>query len=175
MELFIPGLATLLIMGLITFLIVPRLGAPILAVLSILILIYAVYNHIQLFSYEYKYSTWQDRLKEYASFIIVGVLILGILLYLGFLFATKGPEALPAANVEAPTNVAEVAEAANEAVINVTKTIANTVTNTVNAVKNAVGLNATQNNANKQGLLANLGNILKTPFANKRPNNRPAA
>jgi flagellar basal body-associated protein FliL len=130
MELFIPGLATLLIMGLIIFLIVPRLGAPILAVLSILILMYAVYNHIQLFSYEYKYSTWQDRLKEYASFIIVGVLILGILLYLGFLFATKGPEALPAANMQAPTNVAEVAEAANEAVVNVTKTVANTVTNT---------------------------------------------
>lgn len=172
MELFIPGLATLLIMGLIVFLIVPRLGAPILAVLSILILIYAVYNHIQLFSFEYKYSTWQDRLKEYASFIIIGALILGILLYLGFLFATKGPEALPAASMEAPTNMLE----ANEAVTNATKTIANTVANTitnaVNTVKNAVGLNTTSNNTNKQGVLANLGNILKTPFANRRPNNR---
>jgi hypothetical protein len=171
MELFIPGLATLLIMGLIVFLIVPRLGAPILAILSILILIYAVYNHIQLFSFEYKYSTWQDRLKEYASFIIVGALILGILLYLGFLFATKGSEALPVASVETPTNMAQ----ANEAVVNATKSIANTVTNVVNTVKNAVGMNATSNNTNKQGVLANLGNILKTPFANKRPNNRPAA
>ena len=171
MELFIPGLATLLIMGLIVFLIVPRLGAPILAVLSILILIYAVYNHIQLFSSEYKYSTWQDRLKEYASFIIVGVLILGILLYLGFLFTTKGAEALPAANVEAPTNMAE----ANEAVANAANKIVNTVANAVNTVKNAVGLNTNSNNSNKQGVLANLGNILKTPFLNKRPNNRPAA
>jgi len=174
MELFIPGLATLLIMGLIVFLIVPRLGAPILAVLSILILIYAVHNHIKLFSSEYKYSTWQDRLKEYSSFIIVGVLILGILLYLGFLFATKGSDALPATSVEAPTNVTELAEATNEAVVNATKTVVNSVTNAVNAVKNAVGLNTTSNNQNKQGVLANLGNILKTPFVNKR-NNRPFA
>lgn len=172
MELFLPGIATLLIIGLIVFLILPRLGAPVLAALSVVLLVYGVYNHIQLFSSEYRFSTWQDRLKEYASFIIIGALILGILLYLGFLYATQGASALPASNVPV-ANAAEIVNTANDAINAVTNTVANAasaITNTVSGVTNAIGITNTNkrnngNYQNRQGVLSNLGKILTTPIA----------
>jgi hypothetical protein len=174
MELFLPGIATLLIIGLIVFLVLPRLGAPVLAALSVILLVYGVYNHIQLFSSEYRLSTWQDRLKEYASFIIIGALILGILLYLGFLYATQGASALPASNVPV-ANATEIVNNANDAINAVTNTVANAaaaVTNTassaVTGVTNALGItNKRYNgaaNQNRQGVLSNLGRILTTPI-----------
>lgn len=163
MELFLPGIATLLIIGLIVFLVLPRLGAPVLAALSVVLLAYGIYNHIQLFSSEYRFSTWQDRLKDYGSFIIVGALILGILLYMGFLYATQGASALPASNVPV-ANAAEVVNTATNAVNAVT----NTVTNAVEGVTNALGITNTDRrnngaNQNRQGVLSNLGKILATP------------
>jgi hypothetical protein len=195
MELFIPSIAVLLIMGLIVFLIIPRIGAPLLAVLSLLLLSYAVYNHIQLFYPEYRYSTWQDQLKQYASFIIVGVLIIFILLYLGFIFTTQGASALPAAAVPA-ANATEVVNTANtvlnragnvagnvvgvagnavgkvgEVAGNVVGKVTNVVGNVANKAANIVGLGKNNIKNNKQGLLYELGNIIKTP---NRPNNRAA-
>lgn len=166
MELFLPGIATLLIVALIVFLILPRLGAPVLAALSVILLIYGVYNHVQLFSSEYRYSTWQDQLKMYAPFVIVGGLILAILMYLGFLFTTEGPSALPASNVPVAnaTEVVNMANAATETVGNAVNAVKNTVGNAVNTITNAIGItNTNRNNMNKAGLLSNLGKILNTP------------
>lgn len=170
MEFFLPGLAALLIAALIVFLVLPRLGAPILAVLSILLLAYGVYNHIQLFSSEYAYSTWQDRLKFYAPFVMIGGLILAILFYMTYLVGSQGTSALPATNI--PVNNAQVVEAVNTVTENVNKAV-NAVNNTVNSVANAIGFGGNANRgANKnQGVLANLGAALTTPF-NRRPNNR---
>lgn len=170
MELFLPGLAALLITALIVFLVLPRLGAPILAVLSIVLLAYGVYNHIQLFSSEYAYSTWQDRLKFYAPFVMIGGLLLAILFYMTYLVGSQGTSALPATNV--PVNNAQIVEAVNN-VNAAANTVANAVTNTMNTVANAIGLGGANNRgANKnQGVLANLGAALTTPF-NRRPNNR---
>lgn len=133
MELFLPGIATLLIAGLIVFLILPRMGAPILAGLSLVLLVLAIRNHMALFSSEYRLSTWQDRFKEYGSFIIVGALIVGILFYMLFLFSTRGASALPASVVPVP-NAMEVVNTANDA-INTTK---NAITNAFNSVVNTV-------------------------------------
>ena len=169
MELFIPGLAALLLAGLIVFLVIPRLGAPILAVLSIVLLAYGVYNHMTIFGPEYRYSTWQDRLKFYGPFLMIAALILGILFYVLFLFTTVGVNALPASNIPTNTNGNSILE-------EVTNTIANTVKNTAEAVGAATEAVATnlkntvtnvisnnrKNNANR-GVLSNLGNILSTP------------
>jgi hypothetical protein len=163
MELFIPGLATLLIVGLIVFLVLPRLGAPVLAALSIVLLAYGVYNHIQLFSAEYRYSTWQEQFKFYGPFVLVGGLILAILMYIGFLFGTEGASALPASSVPV-ANATEVVNSANNAVSNAVNTVTNTVSNAVNKVTNTLGFtNSRNNNMNKAGLLSNLGRILNTP------------
>jgi hypothetical protein len=190
MELFIPSIAALLIMALIVFLILPRIGAPILAILSLVLLGYAVYNHIQLFYPEYRYSTWQDQLKQYASFIMVGILILLVLLYLGFIFTTQGASALPAAAVP-PANAAEVVNAANTTVNkavgnvaavagnvagkvgevagnvaaaagNIVGKVGDVVGNVANKAANVVGL-GNNTKGNKQGLLYELGNIIRTP------------
>jgi hypothetical protein len=184
MELFIPSIAALLIMALIVFLIIPRIGAPVLAILSLILLGYAVYNHIQLFYPEYRYSTWQDQLKQYASFIMVGILILLVLLYLGFIFTTQGASALPAAAVPAANavevvnatnttvnkavgNVAAAAGKVGEVAGNVVGKAVNVVGNIANKAANIVGLGKN----NKQGLLYELGNIIKTP---NKINNRAA-
>ncbi len=179
MELFLPSIAALLIAALIVFLVLPRLGAPILAVLSIVLLAYAVNNHIQLFSSEYRYSTWQERLKGYGSFIIIGVLILLSLGFISYLFMGSGSSALPASNV--PVNNAAVNAingAANQAV-NVAAQAAEGVANAAAGVKDAVfGVaNAAANGVvraandvaevvapgNGKNTLTNLANILKTP------------
>jgi hypothetical protein len=162
MELFIPSLATLLILALIVFLILPRLGAPILAALSIVLLVYGIYNHIQLFSAEYRYSTWQEQLKTYAPFVIIGGLILSVLMYLGFVFKTEGASALPASNVPI-VNATEVVNSANTAVTDAVNKVTNTVTNAVNKVTNTLGLTNANGRNNKGAILSNLGRILNTP------------
>ncbi len=155
MEFFLPGLAALLIAGLIIFLVLPRLGAPVLAVLSLVLLAYGVYNHYYMFSSEYRYSTWQERLKFYAPFAIIGALIVFVLMYMGILFGTQGPSALPASN--APAADSQVLAAAN--------TVGNAALNQAINVTNATGLtNNAKVNLNKPAL-TNLGNILNTPPA----------
>jgi uncharacterized membrane protein len=156
MELWIPGLAVFLLAALIVFLVLPRLGAPVLAALSVVLLIIGVYNHYRLFSSEYRYSTWQDRLKFYAPFVMIASLITAVLFYMGYLFSTKGPSALPASNL--PVSGPEVTNALNTVV----NTATNAVNNTINTVANAVGLGG-NNRGNNKGVLANLGNILTTP------------
>ncbi len=161
MEFFLPGLAALLIAALIVFLVLPRLGAPVLAALSLALLIYGVYNHYYLFSSEWRYSTWQERLKFYAPFLIIGALVLAVLGYMGFLWGTQGPSALPATNLPAADNQAvEAVNAAGNAALQ----------QAVN-VTNALGItNNAKVNQNK-GVVSNLGNILATPATLNRPNN----
>ncbi len=88
MELFLPSIAALLVTALLVFLVLPRLGAPILSVLALVLLAYGVYTHYYMFYSEYRYSTWQERLKFYAPFVMIAGLILAIVFYLGFLFST---------------------------------------------------------------------------------------
>ncbi len=175
MELFLPGIASLLIIGLLVFLILPRIGAPVLAILSIFLLAYGIMNHMQLFAAEWRYSTWFERFRYYGPIIIIVTMILGALMYMAFLYQTKGADALPASNVPV-ANAAEVVNAvneavtnavnaANEAVVNATNQAAKAVNNTVNAAVNAVNGRPTNN---REGILTNLGNILKTPRNNQR-------
>jgi hypothetical protein len=83
-------------------------------------------------------------------------------MYLGFIFKTEGPSALPASNVPA-VNAAEVVNSANNAVSNITNTVTNTVTNAVNKVTNTLGLTNAGGRNNKAAILSNLGRILNTP------------
>jgi predicted PurR-regulated permease PerM len=170
MELFLPGFATLLIAALIVFLILPRLGAPILAALSVVLLAYGVYNHAQLFGYEYRYSTWQDAFKGYASFILIGVMILGILFYISFLFMTKGSSALPASNLPANSGITTAANNLINNAGNVFGNVTGAVTDTVNNVTNTILGNGNTRNS-RSNVLSNLTNILATPGSRNNRNN----
>jgi hypothetical protein len=163
MEFFLPSLAALLIAALLVFLVLPRLGAPILAGLSIVLLIYGIMSHMSLFYSEYRYSTWQEQLKFYSPFLMIGAVIFVSLMYMGYLFGTKGANALPASNIPA----------GNIAVSNSVNTAVNNVNNAAINIANTLGLGNTNSKNNKanQGILGNLGNILNTP-ANKKNNNR---
>jgi hypothetical protein len=164
MELFLPSIAVLLVASLIVFLVLPRIGAPVLAILSLVLLIFGVYNHYYLFYSEYRFSTWQERLKFYGPFIIIGALILSILSYMGFLFGTGSANILPASNLPANTSAS--------AVVNDTaNAVTNTAINAVNTLANAVGINVgIKPVPENKGILTNLGNILATPV-NVRRNN----
>jgi len=161
MELFLPSIAALLISALIVFLVLPRLGAPVLVGLSVVLLVFCLYNHYTLFASEYRLSTWQEQLKWYAPVIMYGGLTIAVLMYLGYLFNSNGPSMFPASNISGePTNVSEAVN--NSAVA---------ATNAVNAVSNAVGLGNVLGKANNKGnnsVLGNLGGILNSP---KRNNN----
>jgi hypothetical protein len=177
MELFLPSIAALLIAGIIVFLVLPRLGAPILAVLSLVLLAYAINNHMQLFSS-----------KQYGPFILIGVLILVSLGFISYLFMGSGASALPATNFPANNAAVQVVNEAANQVTNVAAQAVDGVTNAVAGVKDAVfGVaNAAANGAakaatdvaqvvgvgatNTKNTLQNLANILKTPVANRRPN-----
>lgn len=173
MELFLPGIAALLIIGLIVFLILPRFGAPVLAALSLILLAYGVSNHIALFSSEWRYSTWQDRLKFYGPFVIIGAMILVILSYMGFLFGTQGASALPNSNIPI-ANAEEVVEATNNVINNTMNSVVNNTKNMANAVGNALGFGNRGRANNRGGIMENLGNILRTPVNafNRKSNNR---
>lgn len=157
MEFFIPGLATLLIAALVVFLVLPRLGAPVLVALSIVLLVYGVYNHASIFAPEYRYSTWQEQLKLYAPFVIIAVALVGILLYLGLLFTSKGESALPAPNI-AP---APELPPANTATNPLTAAL-NNVIQTANQVANQVSNVVNSNKKNNSGAFS-LNSLIKTP------------
>lgn len=165
MEIFIPGLTALLFIALIVFLVLPRFGAPVLAALSLILLVYAVNNHMELFNSEYRYSTWQEALKPYAPFVIVFVIFLLILGYILYLFGIGAGTSLPVSNFPAITNMINATNSAankNNILTNATNNVVNGVSNVVNTVTDTV-MNGASNMKKNLGSLGNIGNILKTP------------
>lgn len=51
--------------------IIPKVTPLIAAVLSIIFLIFGVYEHYQLFASEYRLSTWQEGMKAYAPAVMI--------------------------------------------------------------------------------------------------------
>lgn len=167
MEIFLSSMAFLLIIALIVFLVVPRLGATVLVGLSLVLLIGCLYSHYTLFSSEYRLSTWQERLKWMAPTVMYAALGLGVVVYLGSLFNGKSNASLlPTTNLpNGPANsVTEVinntAKAANVVVNNTVEAI----NDTVNTVNNTLGLNTKSNRTSNA--LSNLGGLLNTPRQN---------
>ena len=148
MELFIPSLLVLVIICLFAFLIIPRMSIPLILIFSIIILVYVLRNHYHLFYNEYRYSTWQYNLQQYAPFVIVFVLAIfifttvGITTYRGNSVPTTMPEIPPLPSASSATNsvtsvINNGMKAASDAVTAVTDTVSNiTKTNVVKNVRN---------------------------------------
>ena len=160
MEFFLPSLAALLLTALLVFFVLPKFGAPILVALSIILLMYGVRSHIQLFAPEYRFSTWQEQLKLYAPFIIIGGLLLSVLSYLGFLFGTKGVNALPAPNIAPAVNMPPANTATNP-ITSIINSGLQAVNGAVNTVTNAVSPNTSANNSKKNNFT--LTSLITTP------------
>lgn len=82
MELFIPSVLILLLAAAVIFFILPRFGAATLAIISVALLAFGIYQHMNAFGTEYRLSTWQLGLVSYAPYIMVGGLLVVIAFYL---------------------------------------------------------------------------------------------
>lgn len=98
MELFLPGLVTLLLAGFFVFLVLPRFGTTVLVITSLVALILAGIHHYSMFSSEYRLSTWQVGLAGYAPWIVVILAIFFIIGAMQYLF-TGGASPSPAETI----------------------------------------------------------------------------
>lgn len=152
MELFFPSVLALLLAAAIVFFVLPRFGPAVLALVALGLLGFGLYQHRSLFGNEYRLSTWRLQGMAYAPYIMVGVVLVFIALYLLNLSPLGRTNTTAPVMPEVPT-VAEMPPA-------------NTATNSVtaglnNALKAAAGVvgaaNAT-NATNNKGALAPVAN-----------------
>ena len=76
MELFLPGLLVLLLSAIFVFMILPRMGTPLLAIVSVITVVAVLLHHYSIFASEYRLSTWQNSLSAYTPLIVLGFAIL---------------------------------------------------------------------------------------------------
>jgi predicted PurR-regulated permease PerM len=162
MELFIPGLSLFFLTIVVTFLIVPRFTPLIIAVLSIIVLVVAIWQHYSMFQDEYRLSTWQESLKVYAPAIMIIAIILFIIYTILSLF-TKGAVPSPSVpNISMPsadsaTN--QVVESLNK----VATSLGNVSSNIVSSVNSMMGQNVSQGSINQSGSYKNnKGNLSRS-------------
>jgi hypothetical protein len=143
MEIFIPGLLLFFVALLVSFLIVPRFTPLIIAILSLALLTYGVYDHYKLFAAEYRLSTWQESLKVYAPAVMLGFVILFII-YSILAVSTGGAIPVPPIpNIPTPNE-----NSITGSIVNSLNKIGNTITNNKNTnVVNSI--NEQINNVNK--------------------------
>jgi predicted PurR-regulated permease PerM len=82
MEFFIPSLITLIIAGIVVFVFIPRFAPILLLIISAVLLGVGVYHHYTLFEGEYRYSTWQESLKQYGPAIIIAAVVIFLVTYI---------------------------------------------------------------------------------------------
>ena len=135
MELFIPSILALVIAAAIVMFVLPRLSSVILGSLALVFLIIAAYQHYNFFYTEYRESTWQLPLVQYAPYLLLGGLV-AFLIFFSINFIGTSTTAQAAAPLMAMN-------AAVERVANQAPTVAgvtNAVTNAANNALKAVGL-----------------------------------
>jgi predicted PurR-regulated permease PerM len=162
MELFIPGLSLFFLTIVVTFLIVPRFTPLIIAVLSIIVLVVAIWQHYSMFQDEYRLSTWQESLKVYAPAIMIIAIILFIIYTILSLF-TKGAVPIPSVpNISMPSadsTTNQVVESLNK----VATSLGNVSSNIVSSVNSMMGQNVSQGSINQSGSYKNnKGNLSRS-------------
>jgi hypothetical protein len=151
MELFIPSALILLLAAAVIFFVLPRFGAPVLAIISIALLVYGVREHMNSFGTEYRFSTWQLSLISYAPYVMIG----GLLVVIAFYLLSMSP--LGKAGTTAPVEMPSVAEMpkAETATNVVTAGVNNALKGAKNVLGNAaaaVGLGNAAKAANNKGV-----------------------
>lgn len=137
MELFIPSILALVIAAVIVMFVLPRLSSVVLGSLALVFVIIAAYQHYNFFYTEYRQSTWQMPLLQYAPYLLLGGLVL-FLIFFSINFIGTSTTAQAAAPLMAMN-------AAVERVANQVPTVAgvtSAVTNAANNALKAVGLGA---------------------------------
>ena len=170
MEFFLPSILFLLISAAIVFFVIPRFGPLVLAIVSLVLLTIGMYNHYTLFQNEYRASTWQLGLVAFAPYIMIGVVIIMIIMYLTYLL----PSGANSSTVNVKTNTINlpppetatnvITEGVNNA-IRAAAPVANIKVNTTNqptVLNNNININ---NNNNGNGNGNGRGNKNRNPFS----------
>lgn len=158
MEFFIPGLFLFLVAIAVSFLIAPKTTPLIASILSIVFLIYGVYDHYTMFASEYRLSTWQEGVKIYAPAIMIIAIILFVI-YGILSFFTSGQVPVPSVpNITLPTT-----NTVTESIVNSISNVANNISNTTN---NMLSLNG-ENDLSNENRNKNKNNMNKSNNKNK--------
>ena len=158
MELFIPSLLAIIIAAAIVMFVLPRFSPVILGVVALIFLVLAAYNHYNFFAYEYRQSTWQLPLINYAPYVLLGGLVL-FLIFFAINFIGTGS-----------TDAAAPVQSMNEAINKVANQMPKNMTEAVNQAKNvATNALATVGLAQKPANARNYGNM--APNAARGPGN----
>lgn len=163
MEFFLPGLLLFLVAILCTYFIVPHVTPMVAAILSLAFLIYGVYDHSRLFASEYRLSTWQETLKIYSPFLMVGAIILYLIFGMVSIFSGVSVPSISMPNVSVPNvslpsvslpNMSSTLNSATnqlsrsynnvtQSLTNAANTISNTASNMGNSITNYYNQNST--------------------------------
>ena len=138
MELFLPSLIILLLAALFSFFVVPRLGATVLVVVSILALIAAGVHHYSMFSSEYQLSTWQLGLQANAPWVVLGLALVFLLAARVYMFGGEGTKASISQAVATPLASLQQASEASVAAMPSAASATNALTAALNRGLNAV-------------------------------------
>ena len=138
MELFLPSLIILLIAALFSFFVVPRMGATVLVVVSILALIAAGVHHYSMFSTEYQLSTWQLGLQANAPWVVLGLALVFLLAAMFYMFGGEGTKASMNQAMATPLASLQQASEASVAAMPSAASATNALTAAVNRGLNAV-------------------------------------
>lgn len=138
MELFLPSLTVIFFVTIVLFMWLPKLTPIIMASLALAMLVVGVYHHWQMFSTEYRLSTWQEQLKLFAPGIFIGVTLL-IIIYTILAVFTGGEVPVPTMpNISMPAIATNLVENVKNAVAEAAGAVNEAANATANAVVNAV-------------------------------------
>lgn len=130
MEIFLPGLLVLLISALFVFMVLPRMGTIVLAVICAVTLVGVLIHHYSMFASEYRLSTWQNGLADYAPLIMLAFAILIVIAVALSLFSGKSVTEI----IQAPIETIQSGIAASIQAMPSASSATNPVTSAVNTV-----------------------------------------
>ncbi len=159
MEIFLPSLIILVLLAFFIFLVLPRTGPMVLAVVCLIALIAAGMNHYTMFYSEYALSTWQYSLAAYTPWVILGFAFIFVISAAMFMFS--GGDVKGAMNaVTTPMESIQEAVANSAAAMPSAASATNVVTATLNRAMNAPAGNSSASNF---GFGTNKKNNAKSP------------
>ena len=139
MELFLPGLIIIVLSAFFIFLVLPRTGSMVLAVVCLIALIAAGINHYSMFHSEYVLSTWQYGLAAYTPWVVLGVSFVFIISSIMFMFSSPESKASMANAVSTPMETIQEAVANSVAAMPSAASATNAVTASINRTLNTSG------------------------------------
>ena len=162
MEFFIPGFCILFVTVTLSYFIIPKATPLIASILSVIFLLFGVYEHYLLFASEYRLSTWQEGLKAYAPGVMIFVILIFII-YSIFAFFTNGSVPIPSMPSIPSIPSMPSKNAVTNAIMESANGISNSFSNTKNALMNIKPTN-TNKNTNKNTNINKNKNKMSTSF-----------